>query len=460
MLLHGGDALHSSLVGMYNSMISDGEFDPSWKETVFVMHSKAGDLEDPVNWRPIAFLRVCYKLFARIMYNRIRVPVDAQQSEDQMGFRTKRGTDDALSILESVIGKCIEFNVPMWLASLDLRKAFDRIEWPQLFASLQEQGLPLGYRNVLRRLYCGQCGLLASGEEFPILRGVRQGDVLSPLLFNAGLEHAVRRWKKRLSNTGIVIDGGERRTNVRFADDLIIYAHNAKELGNALQMLAEELKNIGLDLNAKKTKIFTNDPTVFEAEKPVHIKAGDAEIEVMRTRDVHKYLGAAFRGDLTLRGKANLAHRMHCAWAKFHQYKAALTSNHVAIPLRLKLFEATITSCILYGLTTSPLTACDVGRLGVVQRKMMRRIIGGIPCNNNDWSDYHRRQNARMAAALDRFPIQNWEERLREQKRVLKAQLDTGTRCALAVRVHSWYPPSTFAAAHRNRGHPRTRWYE
>ena len=87
------------------------------------------------------------------------------------------------------------------------------------------------------------------------------------------MEHAVRRWKRSLRNTGIVIDGGERLTNVRFADDLIIYAHTAKELGNALSMLADELRSVGLDLNPKKTKVFTNDATKYNAEKPVHIKA-------------------------------------------------------------------------------------------------------------------------------------------------------------------------------------------
>ena len=182
MLLHGGDALPCCLLGMYNSMIRNDEFDSSWKETVFVMLPKTGDLDDPANWRLIAVLRVCYKLFARIIYNRIRVTLDGQQSEDQMGFRPERGTEDALSILESVVGKCIEFNVSLWLASLDLRKAFHRIEWPQLFAALEEQGLPLGCRSVLHRLYCGQSGFLASGEEFLILRGVRKGDVLSPVV--------------------------------------------------------------------------------------------------------------------------------------------------------------------------------------------------------------------------------------------------------------------------------------
>ena len=68
-----------------------------------------------------------------------------------------------------------------------------------------------------------------------IEQGVRKGDVLSPLLFNAGLEQAIRRWKQRLHKHGIKLndnDDDERLTNVRFVDDLIIYAKTMDELRN------------------------------------------------------------------------------------------------------------------------------------------------------------------------------------------------------------------------------------
>ena len=78
---------------------------------------------------------------------------------------------------------------------------------------------------------------------------------MSPLLFNVGLEQAIRRWKQRLHKHGIKLndnDDDERLTNVRFADDLIIYAKTMDELTESLDWLAEEFKKTGLDLNGAK----------------------------------------------------------------------------------------------------------------------------------------------------------------------------------------------------------------
>ena len=74
-------------------------------------------------------------------------------------------------------------------------------------------------------LYHDQVGLV-QGRQFPIKRGVKQGDVLSPLLFNAGLEPAMRKWKLRIQHCGLHCGHNELLTNVRYADDLMLYARS------------------------------------------------------------------------------------------------------------------------------------------------------------------------------------------------------------------------------------------
>ena len=158
------------------------------------MIPKSGDRKDPANWRPIAVLRVSYKVFSRLIHERLKPILEDHQSPDQRGFRPKCSVEDAFLVFEGVTGKSIEWNIPVWMASLDLKKAFDRVEYPALFEALRAQGVSSGYLALLAEMYRGQSGHLREAEDFKIGRGVKQGDVISPLLFNAALEFAIRRW--------------------------------------------------------------------------------------------------------------------------------------------------------------------------------------------------------------------------------------------------------------------------
>ena len=68
----------------------------------------------------------------RVVFGRLQRQLDDQQADDQFGFRPQRSVDHALLILESVVGKSLEWNVPFYIVSMDLRKAFDRVEWHRL----------------------------------------------------------------------------------------------------------------------------------------------------------------------------------------------------------------------------------------------------------------------------------------------------------------------------------------
>ena len=82
------------------------------------------------------------------------------------------------------------------LPALIYRKLSTAIEHDSLVQALQAQGVPDTYLQVLRRLYAGQSGIVrGSNCVFDITRGVKQGDVLGTMLFNSGLEHAMRNWK-------------------------------------------------------------------------------------------------------------------------------------------------------------------------------------------------------------------------------------------------------------------------
>ena len=93
---------------------------------------------------------------------------------------------------------------------------------------------------------------------------------------------------------------------------------------------------------------------------------------------MHKYLGRNLGGNFLARRNSEFAHRWQVAWNKFHKYKHILLNKHVSLVLRLKLFDAVVSPAMLFGLATLPLTKGCLQKLGVVQRRMLRSIVGWI----------------------------------------------------------------------------------
>eukprot|EP00959_Pyramimonas_sp_CCMP1952_P176218 3682096-Pyramimonas_sp.AAC.1 len=104
-----------------------------------------------------------------------------------------------------------------------MKKTVDRMEHPALSEAFRVQVVGQSCTALLAMLYNHQAGRVRGSRRFGINRGVKQGDVVSPMLFSAGLELAYSRRKLSLGDRGLDVGGvpSERPTNVRHADDLI-----------------------------------------------------------------------------------------------------------------------------------------------------------------------------------------------------------------------------------------------
>ena len=110
------------------------------------------------------------------------------------------------------------------MMSINLCKAFDIIEYASIFRALGYHGLSPAYTILLQSLYSNQIGTGGESSPFKILRGVKQGDILSSIIFNCVLDIAFEDWKAQLSTEGFLIDNqrnSERLTNTRYADDIL-----------------------------------------------------------------------------------------------------------------------------------------------------------------------------------------------------------------------------------------------
>ena len=107
-------------------------------------------------------------------------------------------------------------------------------------------------------MYFGQCGEfvadMGQSRTSNIKGGVRQGCVLSPRLFCAVLQWAMREWRAAVGNMGFnLMDGGPNLLDLRFADDILIFVQARVEAGNLLDALVNQLDRVGLLLNLEKT---------------------------------------------------------------------------------------------------------------------------------------------------------------------------------------------------------------
>ena len=128
---------------------------------------------------------------------------------------------------------------------------------------LKEMGIPDILTCLLRNLYAGQEATVRTGhrarDRFQTGKGVCQGCMLSPCLFNLYAEYIMRNAQLDEAQAGIKI-ARRNINNLRYADDTTLMAESKEELKSLLMKVKEESEKVGLKLNIQKTKIMASSP--------------------------------------------------------------------------------------------------------------------------------------------------------------------------------------------------------
>ena len=155
----------------------------------------------------------------------------------QAGFRKGRGTRDQIAKIRWIIKKAREFQKNIYFCFIDYAKAFDCVDYNKLWKILQEMGIPDHLTCLLRNQYAGQEATVRTGHEiidwFQIGKGVHQGCILSPSLFNLYAEYIMRNTGLDEAQAGIKI-AGRNINNLRYADDTTLMAESEVELEETL----------------------------------------------------------------------------------------------------------------------------------------------------------------------------------------------------------------------------------
>ena len=155
--------------------------------------------------------------------------------------------------------KAREFQKNIYFCLIDYAIAFDCVDHNKLWTILKEMGIPDHLTCLLRNLYAGQKAIIRSGhgttDWFQIGKGVCQGYILSPYLFNLYAEYIMRNTGLEEAQAGIKI-AGRNINNLRYADDTTLMAESQEELKSLLMKVKVESEKVGLKLNIQKTKIW------------------------------------------------------------------------------------------------------------------------------------------------------------------------------------------------------------
>ena len=161
----------------------------------------------------------------------------------QAEFRKGRGIRDQIAKICWIIEKAREFQRNSYLCLIDYTKTFDCVDHNQLWKILKEMGIPDHLTYLLRNLYVGQEAIVRilhrTADWFQIGKGVPQGHILSPCLFNFYAEDIMRN--ARLDKSPAVIKIARRNINsLRYADDTTLMAESEEELKSLLMRVKEE----------------------------------------------------------------------------------------------------------------------------------------------------------------------------------------------------------------------------
>ena len=171
-----------------------------WKRSVFIPIPKKGSLKEYSNYRTIALISHTSKVMLKILQARLQQYVNRELPDVPADFRKGRGTRDQIANIRWIIGKSTRVREKHLFLLIDYAKAFDCVDHNKLWKILKDMGIPDHLTCLLRNLYAGQEATVRTGHGttdcFQIGKGVHQGCILSPCLFNLYAGYIMR-------NTGL-----------------------------------------------------------------------------------------------------------------------------------------------------------------------------------------------------------------------------------------------------------------
>ncbi|KAG1229190.1 hypothetical protein G6F35_002156 [Rhizopus arrhizus] len=264
------------ILRVFNDALSGSLFPKSWLETCICLLPKKGDLSLLKNWRPITLINCDAKIFTRLLNSRLVLVTSPLISPWQSGFMKERFIADNGALVNLAIEQASIRNSDEVGLLCDQEKAYDRIHPDYLQAVLVQFGFPENFVLAITSLFYGtSMQVNVNGHltlPIPLGRGLRQGDPISPILFNLALEPLIRAIihspriqgfqppSLSLPNIRDPLHGPSSLQPLKvlaYADDLLIFLRNATDLDEVQRLIQHYNQASNAKMNYDKTIAFS-----------------------------------------------------------------------------------------------------------------------------------------------------------------------------------------------------------
>lgn len=365
-----GDGAVLKLTDLCNAIYSSGRLPEEMKRSAFIALPKKVNASECKEYRTISLMSHTLKVLLKVLEERIKGRIDAELPPAQYGFRAGVGTRDAIVCLRNLCERCVEMQQNVFTCFIDYEKAFDRVQHEELMRVLGTIGIDGKDLRLLQNLYWEQeAGLRVDGQVHrwaKIEKGVRQGCVLSPALFNIYSEMVLRKIE---GLPGISV-GGRCINNIRYADDTVLIASTEADLQKLLDVVVDMGERVGLRLNVRKTKSM-----VFSKVSPaprVNVSVRNEGIEQV---DRFVYLGSIMTEDG--RCEEEVKRRIGIAKSAFNSIKSLVCNRSLSFRIRLRMVKCYVLSTFMYAAETWTMnkkTRTTVNAFEMWTLRRMRRI--------------------------------------------------------------------------------------
>lgn len=350
------------LLNLLNKCWREGVIPVEWSRSTICPIYKKGDKTECGNYRGIALMSHTAKIYERILERRLRGVVEHKLGEWQHGFRPGRSTVDLVFALKMISEKNWEFNRKTYAAFVDMEKAFDRVPRELLWRVLSrmEYGVPRKLIKAIKSTYveskCRVKTATGEGEWFNVTTGVKQGSVLSPILFIIYMDSCGRMVQNRMEDEMF-----------GYADDLVLFAQNQERLQRFLEVWNEELERKGMKINRGKTEVMT----IGGGGDVLEVSLGG---ELLKQTEQFKYLGVCYgeENDSTLELNNRIGKFSGTVAMLFPLLKEKAISQRV----KMVMYTSILRPILMYGHEAWALNTKAKSKLEACEMRVLRLIRG------------------------------------------------------------------------------------